>query len=375
MIRLDRLASLLVTPGPSATAYLDATRAKELGPQEVEGRWRALRGSLAEQGADAATLDAMQAAVGGHTDVPGPHGQVLVGHGGRLHMDTVLPSPPGLELARWAPLPHLMPMIAQLGPVVPYVLAVVDRVGGDVTVHGPAGDSTETVRGDDSEVHKAGVGGWAQLRYQHRVENTWEANARLVTQTIETGVRRVAAQVVVVSGEVRARAALLEVLDEDLRDLVVEVEHGTRAPGGDEEKFRAAVDEAVARVAAERDQQVVDRYREAVGRAGAGVGDVLAASGLADTVAALRAAQVETLLVLDDPSSDALAWVGPEPVHLALTAAELTELGVREPVQDRLDAALVRAAAGTDAGIVTLAPGQLDLPDGLGATLRYPLVT
>ena len=32
-----------------------------------------------------------------------------------------------------------MPMVAQLGPVVPYVLALVDRVGADVTVHGPRG--------------------------------------------------------------------------------------------------------------------------------------------------------------------------------------------------------------------------------------------
>jgi hypothetical protein len=119
---------------------------------------------------------------------------------------------------------------------------------------------------------------------------------------------------------------------------------------------------------------VLDRFAEAYGRASSGVGDVLAAAGIADTVAALRQAQVETLLILDDPSSDARAWIGPDPVHIALTAEELTELGVREPVQDRLDAALVRAAAGTDASIVTLAPGQLDLSDGLGATLRYPTV-
>ena len=62
-------------------------------------------------------------------------------------------------------------------------------------------------------------------------------------------------------------------------------------------------------------------------------------------------------------------------MHLALTEAELTGLGVREPVRDRLDAVLIRAVAGTDASIVTLAPGQLDLPDGLGATLRYPMST
>ena len=128
----------------------------------------------------------------------------------------------------------------------------------------------------------------------------------------------------------------------------------------------------VAGVAAEQYQAVFDRFGEAVGRAASDVGDILAAAGLSDTVAALRQAQVETLLVVDDPSSDALAWIGPEPVHLALTAEELTELGVDEPVRDRLDAALVRAAAGTDASIATLAPGQLELTHGLGATFRYP---
>ena len=42
------------------------------------------------------------------------------------------------------------------------------------------------------------------------------------------------------------------------------------------------------------------------------------------------------------------------------------------PARDRLDAALVRAAVGTDASIVTLAAGQLEIRDGVGATLRYP---
>ena len=47
-------------------------------------------------------------------------------------------------------------------------------------------------------------------------------------------------------------------------------------------------------------------------------------------------------------------------------------MGVADPVLDRLDAALVRAAAGTDAAVVTLAADRLELRDGVGATLRYP---
>ncbi len=97
MIRLDTLATLITSPGPFATAYLDAAAP---GWGKVGLRWRALRDSLAEQGADAATLDAMEAAVGGHDEVAGAHGQLLVGSGGRLRHDVVLPAPPRREIAR-----------------------------------------------------------------------------------------------------------------------------------------------------------------------------------------------------------------------------------------------------------------------------------
>jgi|SRR5829696_1639109 len=373
MIRLDTLAPLYSSAGPVATAYLDASQAEELGPQKVELRWRALRESLAEQGADDPTLDAMEAAVGGHSEVAGAHGQLIVGRGGEVRYDVALPEPPRRETARWSALPDLMPLVAQLGGRVPHVLALVDRTGADVTVHGPGGTEEErTVSGDTYPIRKVGVGGWSQLRYQHKAEDLWEANARQVADVIESAVRRTAARVVVLAGDVRARETLRKVLPEPVAELVVELQTGGRADGGDEEKLAAEIDTVLARAAAEADQAALDRFTEAYGRASAGVGDVLAVAGIADTVTALRKAQVETLLVVDDPSSGARAWVGPEPVHLGLTAEELAEMGVDQPQQERLDAALVRAAAGTDASVVTLASGQLDLRDGIGATLRYP---
>jgi hypothetical protein len=372
MIRLDRLTELLTAPGPYATAYLDATRSEELGPQKVDKRWRALRETLSEQGADDATLDAMEAAVGGHTDVPGAHGQLLVGAGGRLRYDLALPLPPRRETARWSPLPHLMPSIAQLGRRVPHVVALVDRVGADITVHGPGGDEERTVEGGTYPIRKTGVGGWSALRYQHRAEDLWEANAREVSAVIESAVRRTGARVIVLAGDVRARETLSKVLDEQFQPLVVQLQTGGRADGIDEEKLQAEVDEVVARLAADRDQEVLDRFGEARGRAGAGVGDVLAVEGLSGTVAALRKAQVETLLIVDEPESELTGWFGPDPTLIGLDAEELRGLGVSEPVQDRMDAALLRAVAATDASIVVLTPGQLDLRDGLGATLRYP---
>jgi len=374
MIRVDSLSGLFEAPGPFATVYLDATRSKELGPQEVDKRWRALRAELAEQGADDATLDALEAAVGGHHDVPGEHGQLLVAAGGTLRYDVALAEVPRRESARWAPLPDLMPMVAQLGARVPYLLALVDRVGADVTVVGPdrSSSETQTVKGDTYPIRKVGVGGWAHLRYQHKAEDLWEANARQVAEVIESAVHTAGVRAVVLAGDVRARETLRKNLDERSAELVTELQTGGRAEGIDEEKLDAEVDAVVARVGAEADQAVVDRFAEAYGRAESGVGDALAVGGIADTVAALRQAQVDHLLIVDDPSSDQRAWIGPEPVHLALSADELAGLGVTDPVEDRLDAALVRAAAGTDAAIVTLASGQLDLPQGIGATLRYP---
>jgi hypothetical protein len=374
MLGLDFVKGVLDSPGPYATAYLDATRSKELGPQEVAARWRALRSDLEAQGADAATLDAMEAAVGGHQDVTGAHGQVLVGAGGRVLLDHALPEVPRRETARWSPLPDLMPLAAQLGSRVPYVLALVDRVGADVTVVGPDSSAAEhtTVAGETHRIRKLGIGGWSHLRYQHRAENLWEANARQVAQVIETAVHTGGAQVVVLVGDVRARESLRKNLDERSAALVTELQTGGRAEGVDSEKQDAEVDAVVAQASAELDQAVLDRFAEAYGRAGSGVGDRLAVGGVDDTVAALRQAQVDTLLLVDDPSSDLRAWIGPDPVHLARTAGELAALGVTDPAEDRLDAALVRAAAGTDATIVTLAPGRLDLPDGIGATLRYP---
>jgi hypothetical protein len=372
MIRLDTLADLATAPGPFATAYFDATRAEELGPHIVATRWRALRSVLESEGADAATLDAMQAAAEAEDHVPGQHGRVLVGSGGAVRWDVALPAPPPHDTARFSPLPHLMPAVAALPPREPYVVALVDRAGGDVIVHGPDTVEERIVEGRRYPIHKTGLGGWSALRYEHRAEDLWERNARQVAEVIESEVRRVAAAVVILAGDLRARESLRKVLGEPAAELVVELPTGGRAEGVDEEKQEHEIRAVVARVAAERDQAVLDRFAEAYGRAQAGVGDVLAVAGVPGTVDALREAEVEHLLIVGGPDSEAQAWIGPEPVHLGLTAEEVTALGVEAPMPERLDAALIRAAAGTDAAVVTLAPGQLDVPDGLAATLRFP---
>jgi hypothetical protein len=111
----------------------------------------------------------------------------------------------------------------------------------------------------------------------------------------------------------------------------------------------------------------------------------LAVEGLARTMAAFRDGQVSDLFLADDPSSTASAWIGPVGSDLAASEGELLERDVPTPVTDRADAALVRAAALSDAELHFLptdlveggdaaACGGIAHPrDGVCATLRFSL--
>ena len=95
-----------------------------------------------------------------------------------------------------------------------------------------------------------------------------------------------------------------------------------------------------------------------------------AAVGIAPTVRALARAQVEVLLIHDDPDVDETAWFGPEAVHVATEAADLEAMGVDGPQSARLADVLIRAALGTGAGVRVL-PHAEGLRGGVGAILRW----
>jgi NADP-dependent 3-hydroxy acid dehydrogenase YdfG len=213
------------------------------------------------------------------------------------------------------------PLLAQLSPVVPYVLVVVDRLGADIRAHGAHGAWSEEVDGRDWPVHKGRCGRLvrAALPAQGRGDLAGERPA---------GGRRgrhrcpaLRAGLLVVAGEVRARAELTRALDERCRGLLATVEAGGRADGADEQALRAEVDRLVAQASAGDDEAVLSAYREELGQR------AYAVTGTAATVAALRRGQVEALLLADDPTATTTAWVGPEPVHVALAAGDLAALG------------------------------------------------
>lgn len=366
------LAPLYAVDGPYASVFLDTTRSVENAPHEIELRWRGLRARLEEAGADEKVLGALDGAVGRDIGTPGPHGQALIAADGRVLLDRHLPAPPMRDAASWLPVPDPLPLLAALENAVPYVLAVVDRVGADIHAYGPHGSPVEDeqVEGGTFDIRKVKPGDWAHKQYQRRAENLWSENAERVAEEVGAIVHRLHAELLVVTGDSRAREKLRLHLDRMSADRMVVVDAGGRGPGASEEKLQREVHQLVLDAAARRRRRALDdleRERGEMDRA---------AEGVPAVVQALRRAQVHTLYLPEDGRlATGALWIGPEATHLGLERGELEALGVSDPRQAPAAPALVRAMCATEdpAGGVVLVPGEeaSSFTDGVACLLRW----
>jgi hypothetical protein len=51
---------------------------------------------------------------------------------GRVRLPVRLPEPPRREISRYAPLPHVMPLLTQLPPRVPHIRIAAARDGAEI---------------------------------------------------------------------------------------------------------------------------------------------------------------------------------------------------------------------------------------------------
>ena len=359
-MNLDFLRPLYERPGEYASVYLDTSRDHEEGVQQTELRWRDARTQLTSQGADAATLDAMGAALAGPTAA----GRAVFGQAGRMLLTEALPAPPRREIARWARLPHVMPLLAQRAPHLGYLMVTARHDGGEITMVGPAGgELDQEVAGSGWPIHKTGQGGWAARRYENSTEEAWEVNAKELATQVTAAAARVHAELIVLGGDVRSRSLLLDQMGTDLAAITTTIDREIPSDSATAAQDAAQViaDQAAAR---SRERFAHWQNQQAQRR---GV------AGLAATMAALRDGAVAEVLLADHPTSARTAWIGPAPTDLAVSPAELTDRGVPEPVTDRADAALARAMAATGAQLYFLPEDVAAPEDGIGALLRYPV--
>jgi peptide subunit release factor 1 (eRF1) len=94
-----------------------------------------------------------------------------------------------------------------------------------------------------------------------------------------------------------------------------------------------------------------------------------AADGVARTLEALAASQVDTLLLGDDVDDPRTAWFGRLPNVVGADEAAVKALGEDNPQEARVADVCIRSAWGTGAG-VRIVPRHA-VPEGVGAILRF----
>ncbi len=373
-MELTFLRPLYASTGSFASVYLD-TSGTGHGPDAhaVDVRWRDVREEMARAGADAATLNALGEFITG----PGrtAPGTAAFGRDGTAPLAVRLPGVPLREMGRWARLPDVLPLLIQSPPRPPHLLVSANKAGGDVLAVRTADDVTkETVDGTGWPVHKTKSGGWAQLEHQRSAEEAWETNAKELAGAVVQAAAGAVPEAIIVAGDVRARELLVSKLPADLASKAVLVD---REVPVDSDELAEAAEQVLSELETADCRRRLETYRS---RLGAGS----ATEGLAETVTALRDGAVSELFLGgdylgDDPDapgpawSSAPAWIGAALAEVGLTEQELRDWGVSEVHRDRLDAALVRATAGTDAALFMVPAGEPPLRDDIGALLRFPV--
>lgn len=363
-MQLSDLRPIYARPGPWASVYLDASRDTEDAAAALNLRWRALQEELEHQRAEPSTVAALDSVVRGHDPRTGDYGLAAFATDGQVVLTEYLTAPPRRDLAAHGPIAHAMPLVAHRGEQIPWVRVVASRTGAalDSLAAGEVPRRAEVRGGTAYPMSRIQSGGWAQARFQREAMTTWKRNANDSAAATAELADRIGAEVVVVAGDARARTMLAGQLPKRWQDRVVQTDAGSRAWGAKTEALDDVTVQAIAEVATQHVESSLDRFgiQEHVGE------------GLDAVVSALQRNQVDTMLIVDDPSSTERLWIGPEPTEIATDPAQLTAMAVAEPRQVRADAALVRALVGTDAAVTVLGPDEApELTDGVGAVLRY----
>lgn len=341
------LHDVVTAAGPVATAHVDVTRTEAGSAHEIDLRWAAVSDQLRASGAPSEIVDAVGERVLRPTGLAGQQQRSVLATADGILLDRVLPGRPRVDVGAYGLVPHLMPLVRAAAAAAPYLLVDVDHTGAEVTVVDAFGhDTTHAVEGGHDELHKVRGGGWAHRRLQSRVEDSWERNAAAVAADLDKAVAAHHPALVVLGGDATSIGLLRAHASPRVLALLVD----------------EPAEERLAEYRMLRVREVVQRYADA---------DRTAVDGLGGVVDALRQGAVDTLLLVDDPSSTDRLWAGEQPLQLGTTEADVRALGAQDVVEDRADAVLLRALV-AQSGAVELVTGT-KLRHGVGAILRFDI--
>jgi len=356
-MRNSQLTSMYERPGPFASVTLDVGHHTESGVHEHELRVRSAGEELASLGAADEVVRAVTDRLAERVEEPSPVGRVVVATLDEVVFDELLHTQLDSAAVTWDALPDITTWVAEQDRDIPFVLALVDHVGGNVaTFHSeiPEAQEETTAGGETFHVQLVPAGGWSALRYQHETENVWHRNAEAVAAEIGSRIRA-GHRLVLLAGDPKSRADVTDRLS-GTPATIVQLESGGRAEDGGDEALQQEIRQALLDQAVSRRMAVAHTLKDRLGR------DQAVATGVRDVADAFVRGQVETLLL--DPAQAA---------EHSLTLAEHPGLTLgpaphHEPL--RADQALIAAAALTDADI-TVSPSSTLGGAPVAALLRW----
>ncbi|MFP3466695.1 Vms1/Ankzf1 family peptidyl-tRNA hydrolase [Leifsonia sp. SIMBA_070] len=385
----DILAGFLAEPGPWTTVLADISRDMNDPKRTVDLRHRSLLQSLEQQGAPRADIDAVEGALMTDYRTPSPCARFIAVRSGQVEVDeVVLGAIPRDGWAWHGPVIDPLPLLARDAFGFHALLVEASRDGATIwhrrpdLEHDPeaAALGEEAQQTDEPErvdgtshgiVHKVPSGGWAQLRYQHYVEDTWRNNERAVAERIGELADRYRPRLIMVAGDLRAVELLTQELPQSATDVLFTEQLEASAGDEQEELFRR-FEEAVARVAAEDETAALERIftrSEGEGRSEAlGIGEVVDAleQSQADTVVVTVPREAERTHEADRRAIalDAQPWIASAPEQ---------DYGAGELGIIPASVAIARAAVLTDARVIVVSPGELPNDAPAAALLRWPV--
>jgi hypothetical protein len=341
-MRTERIADLYADAGPFASVHIDVSRDNENAEHQVELQTRAACEQLERQGAPTAVIETIRERLAENTHAPAPVSRTLVAtEAGGVLLDEVVHRRTEQPTAVWGPVPDVSAWIDAQDATIPFVLALVDHEGGDVSTFVsdlPDPEDTTSVGGDDEPEHvqKVAGGGWSHMRYQNTSENIWARNAQAVAEEISSRVAD-GYHLVVLAGDPKSRSQVHQLLGDSGPAEVLELPEGGRSQDGGDEALHENVRDLLRSQVVARRLDAVHTLKDRLGR------DEAVAIGVKDVADAFVRGQVDTLML--DPAAAAEHEVSPSD-HPGLV---LGSGSVDGPV--RADLGLVAAAVLTGAEV------------------------
>jgi rubrerythrin len=263
------------------------------------------------------------------------------------------------------PVPHLYPVVKLADQAPRYAVCVADVHQARVVVFGLGGVLGEEDFDAPQPIDRTRVAGWAEIRYQARIEDHIQKHAREVVERLEDLVREDEVDYLILGGDGLILGELRRHLTSAVRDKIID-EEPIAIDASARDILERTID-VVRRTEADDSRKLADT---AVDRFRAGG---LAVAGLEPTIQALNLEQVDQLL-LAEGFDGAPGWQCAECRVLGLPPApsECPFCGAPGPAELDLREAMVRRAERTGRRVeIVEGHAGLEALDGVAALLRY----